>query len=82
MDTQKYKELVRYRSMTEALVTKAMLDSAGIPNQVMNDMIYGTVPSGNSGVRIIVNESDFDRAKEMLGSTFDAEELKNAENIE
>lgn len=76
MDKQKYMELARYKSMPEAQINKSLLDSFGIPNELMNDMIYGTVPSAKSGVRIIVNESDYERAKEIMNAEFDKNGLK------
>ena len=58
------KEIATYSSKAEAEVVHSKLESYGIESIIEADDILGLPPSG--GVRILVDEKDYDKACELL----------------
>lgn len=58
------KLLATYFSLQEAYIVKGMLDDNGIPSAIVNENnLYVPVLSG---VRVMVNDDDYERARQLL----------------
>ena len=68
--------------MEQAQVVKAMLDSMGVENQIVNDIAADILPMLERDIRIIVNTSDLPRAREIMKAKFDKDSFKNAWKVQ
>lgn len=75
MKTKEFVTLAKFASLEEAQVISALLDSMGVNNEIMNETAAQIMPYLEGDVRIMVNASDFDRAKELLNAKFDKKEI-------
>lgn len=64
--------------MEQAQVVKAMLDSMGVNNQIVNDIAADILPMLERDIRIIVNTADLPKAKRLMKAKFDKESFKDA----
>ena len=64
--------------MEQAQVVKAMLDSMGVKNQIVNDIAADILPRLERDIRIIVNTADLPKAKLLMKAKFDKESFKDA----
>ena len=63
-------ELAGFATAAEAEVTASMLRSMGVEVSVVNEISSIMLPYINDNrVRLLVNEADLDRAKELLAAT-------------
>lgn len=76
MNNQDIVTLAKYASIEEAQVIKGLLDSVGIENQILNETAAQVMPYLEGDVRIVVNASDYEKAKEALKAGFDKNEMK------
>lgn len=67
--------MAKFTSVNRANVVKALLDSVGIDNQIINDTAVSMMPMLGNGIQIIVNAGDYDRAKEVMEAKFDKAEF-------
>lgn len=58
--------LAEYNTVTEAEITKSMLDSAGIWSTIRNEYMSSIYPVGAMPAQVVVREEDADRARNML----------------
>ena len=75
MKNQEFATLARFSSYEEAQVVKVLLESMGVENEIMNSTAAQIMPYLESDIRIVVNASDYRRAKELLEAKFDRREL-------
>lgn len=75
MKKQEFITLARFSSFEQAQVVKALLDSMGIDNEIMNAMAAQVMPYLESDIRIMVNSKDYASAKRLLEAKFDKKEL-------
>ena len=68
--------------MEQAQVVKALLDSMGVENQIVNDIAADILPMLERDIRIIVNTSDLPRAREIMKAKFDKDSFKNAWKVQ
>lgn len=59
-------KLVKYATLEEAQVVSVMLDSMGIENQIMNETAVQVMPYLGPDIYIVVNSTDYEKAKEIL----------------
>ena len=52
--------------ITEAEITKSMLDSAGIWSMIRNEYMSAIYPIGTMPAQVVVREEDFEKARTML----------------
>ena len=78
MKDREFATVARFASMEQAQVVKAMLDSMGVDNQIVNDIAADILPMLERDVRIIVNTSDLPKAKQLMKANFDRESFKTA----
>jgi hypothetical protein len=76
MKNEELRTLVEYNSVEIAGLTKAMLDSMGVENEIIHDTTAGLLTPMHSGVKILVREKDYDRAMALLEAKYDKEEFK------
>ena len=58
--------LAEYNTITEAEITKSMLDSAGIWSMIRNEYMSAIYPIGTMPSQVVVREEDFEKARTML----------------
>ena len=58
--------LAEYNTITEAEITKSMLDSAGIGSMIRNEYMSAIYPIGTMPAQVVVREEDFEKARTML----------------
>ncbi len=58
--------LAEYNTITEAEITKSILDSAGIWSTIQNEYMSSIYPTGVMPAAVAVRSSDLDKAKELL----------------
>ena len=58
--------LAEYNTITEAEITKSMLDSAGIWSMIRNEYMSAIYPIGTMPAQLVVKEEDAKRAAELL----------------
>ncbi len=58
--------LAEYNSITEAEITKSILDSAGIWSTIQNEYMSSIYPPGVAPAAVTVRSSDLEKAKELL----------------
>ncbi len=75
MKHSEFTTLAKYGSLEEAQVIKALLDSLGVENQIVNDTAALIMPYLEGDVRIVVNSVDYDRARKLLDAKFDRAEF-------
>ena len=62
MKDREFATVARFSSMEQAQVVKAMLDSMGVNNQIVNDIAADILPMLERDIRIIVNTADLPKA--------------------
>ena len=78
MKDREFATVARFSSMEQAQVVKAMLDSMGVNNQIVNDIAADILPMLERDIRIIVNTADLPKAKQLMKAKFDKESFKDA----
>ena len=58
--------LAEYNTITEAEITKSMLDRAGIWSMIRNEYMSAIYPIGTMPAQVVVREEDFEKARTML----------------
>ena len=58
--------LAEYNTITEAEITKSMLDSAGIWSTIRNEYMSAIYPIGTMPAQVVVREVDYEKAKDLL----------------
>ena len=58
--------LAEYNTITEAEITKSMLDSAGIESTIRNEYMSTIYPIGTMPAQLVVRKEDFERAQDLL----------------
>lgn len=58
--------LAEYNTITEAEISKSMLDSAGIWSMIRNEYMSAIYPVGIMPAQIVVREEDLEKAKTLL----------------
>lgn len=58
--------LAEYNSVTEAEITKSILQSAGIKSTIGNEYMSAIYPIGTMPAQVIVREEDYEQAKQLL----------------
>lgn len=58
--------LAEYNTITEAEITKSILDSAGIWSTIRNEYMSTIYPLGTMPAQIVVRDSDLENAKLLL----------------
>jgi len=58
--------LAEYNTITEAEISKLMLDSAGIWSTIRNEFMSAIYPIGTMPAQLVVRREDLDRAQQML----------------
>ena len=66
MKDREFATVARFSSMEQAQVVKAMLDSMGVNNQIVNDIAADILPMLERDIRIIVNTADLPKAKQLM----------------
>ncbi len=79
MKPNEFMTLAKYGSLEEAQVIKALLDSMGVENQIVNDTAALIMPYLEHDVRIVVNAIDYDRARQLLDAKFDRADIISRE---
>lgn len=67
--------LAEYDSISQAEMAKSALDGAGIWSMINNEYMSTIYPTGIMPAQVIVIESDFTRAKEIIASFASEEEV-------
>ena len=78
MKDREFATVARFSSMEQAQVVKAMLDSMGVNNQIVNDIAADILPMLERDIRIIVNTADLPKAKQLMKAKFDKESFNDA----
>ena len=75
MDDSKLVVIRSFSSVGEASIYKSLLESSGVPCELLNELTAEVLPIRNEmmPVRLVVNEAR--RAEEILGAKFDQEEF-------
>lgn len=63
--------LAKFTSPERANLIKALLDSAGIDNQLLNETSMQVLPHIPNAIQLVVRAEDYDRAKAFLEAKFD-----------
>ena len=58
--------LAEYNTITEAEITKSMLESEGIFATIRNEYMSAIYPIGTMPAQVVVREEDFEKARTML----------------
>ncbi len=58
--------LAEYNTITEAEISKSMLDSAGIWSTIRNEYMSSIYPIGTMPAQLVVREEDLGKAQTML----------------
>ena len=58
--------LAEYNTITEAEISKSMLDSAGIWSTIRNEYMSTISPIGTMPAQLVVRESDLESARALL----------------
>ncbi len=58
--------LAEYNTITEAEISKSMLDSAGIWSTIRNEYMSSIYPIGTMPAQLVVKEEDLGEAQTML----------------
>ncbi len=58
--------LAEYNTITEAEISKSMLDSAGIWSTIRNEYMSAIYPIGTMPAQLVVREEDFAKAQALL----------------
>lgn len=58
--------LAEYNSVTEAEISKSMLDSAGIWSTIRNEYMAAIYPLGTMPAQLVVRSEDLDKARTLL----------------
>lgn len=58
--------LAEYNTITEAEISKSMLDSAGIWSTIRNEYMSSIYPIGTMPAQLVVKEEDLGKAQTML----------------
>lgn len=58
--------LAEYNTVTEAEISKSMLDSAGIWATIRNEYMSAIYPTGVMPAQVIVRSEDLERARQLL----------------
>lgn len=71
-----------FNSVMEAQLYKALLESAGIPARMQNDIAAQVMPAYGAlmQVNLLVAEEDQKKAREVLGAKFDIDEFHRESN--
>ena len=77
MDKTKVVVLKRFDFLAEAEILKALLADNGVESSIIHgtQTIMPVVNTGYSVIELVVNEDDYDRAKEIMSSGFDQAEF-------
>ena len=78
MKDREFATVARFSSMEQAQVVKAMLDSMGVNNQIVNDIAADILPMLERDIRIIVKTADLPKANQLMKAKFDKESFKDA----
>ena len=70
MDDSKLVVIRSFSSVGEASIYKSLLESSGVPCELLNELTAEVLPIRNEmmPVRLVVNEADARRAEEILGA--------------
>ncbi len=77
MDKSKVLVFRRFDFLGEAEIIKALLDDNGIESSIIHD-IQTIMPLGNTGnpvIELLINESDLDKAEQVMSASFDQAEF-------
>lgn len=66
MQDEKMAVLAEYNTITEAEISKSMLDSAGIWSMIRNEYMSTIYPIGTMPAQVVVREEDYEKARAML----------------
>lgn len=58
--------LAEYNTITEAEISKSMLDSAGIWSDIRNEFMSTAYPSGIVPAQLVVRDDELEAARELL----------------
>lgn len=58
--------LAEYNTITEAEITKSILDSAGILSTIRNEYMSAIYPIGTMPAQVVVRSEDVEKAKLLL----------------
>ena len=58
--------LAEYNTITEAEITKSILDSAGILSTIRNEYMSAIYPIGTMPAQVVVRQEDVEKAQAML----------------
>ena len=58
--------LAEYNTITEAEISKSMLDSAGIWSTIRNEYMSTIYPIGTMPAQVVGREEDYEKARAML----------------
>lgn len=58
--------LAEYNTITEAEITKSILESAGIRSTIRNEYMSAIYPIGTMPAQIVVSSDDYETAKDLL----------------
>ena len=58
--------LAEYNTITEAEISKSMLDSAGIWSTIRNEFMSSIYPIGTMPAQVVVREEDYEKAVSLL----------------
>ena len=67
--------LAKFTSPERANLIKALLDSAGIDNQLLNETSMQVLPHIPNAIQLVVRGEDYERAKAFLEAKFDKGEF-------
>ena len=76
-DTKKVISVMSFNSVMEAQLYKALLESAGIPARMQNDLAAQVMPAYGAlmQINLLVAEENQKKAREILGAKFDIDEF-------
>lgn len=58
--------LAEYNTITEAEISKSMLDSAGIWSMIRNEYMSAIYPLGTMPAQLVVREDELEKARALL----------------
>lgn len=76
MKEREFITIARPSSLEQAYIMQSMFSAMGVESQIVNDISADILPMLERDVRIIINSSDYERARKLMDAKFDKDSFK------
>lgn len=76
MKDREFITIARPSSLEQAYIMQSMFSAMGVESQIVNDISADILPMLERDVRIIINSSDYERARKLMDAKFDKDSFK------